>query len=164
MIEDMRRENTRRVNTYLNVHEMFPEAANIAKILGWLQYYWVDIVGRDVAAFSRPYKLGFEELCVYFSKPFAKTKLIRMKGTILRTMCKRFGYEKGEKFDLTLTEQLPVRITPVKPPMKRLQPKIEVNEERVRHYMEGAPETLPEDINHAISHLQAFLEKVNRRG
>ena len=153
----------RRVNTYLNVHKMFPEAAKIVKILGWLQYYWPEIVGRDVAAYSKPYKLGFEELCVSvdMGKPAAKNKLAKMKGNILRIMCKRFGYEKGEKFDLILTDQVPVRVIPAA--KKRLPQKIDVSEEKVQEYMEGAPETLPEDINQAISHLRAFLEELDRR-
>jgi hypothetical protein len=35
---------------------------------------------------------------------------------------------------------------------------IPIDEERVRQHMEGAPETLPEDINLAIARLWTFLE------
>ena len=150
-----------RLNTYLNVHEMFPRAAKIVEILGWLKYYWPDIVGRGVAAYSRPYKLGFEELCVYVSKPSAKNQLMKMKGNILRVMCNRFGYEKGEKFELSLTDQVPVQIIPFDKSSRRVPHKIEVSEEEVSKYMEGAPETLPEDINYALSHFRAFLESMN---
>lgn len=155
-------EDFRRVNTYLNIHKMFPRAAKIVEILGWLQQYWPEIVGTNVAAFSRPYKLGFEELCVSVDgdKPFAKKRLISMKGNILKIMCERFGYEKGEKFVLTLTEQVPVRVMPAA--KKKLPVQIQVSEEKVQEYMKGAPETLPEDINHAISHLRVFLEELRR--
>ena len=156
-------EEFNRMNTYLNIHEMFPRAAKIVEILGWLEQYWPDIVGRGIAAYSKPYKLGFEELCVYVRTPSARNQLMRMKGNILRTMCARFGYEKGEKFELTLTDQIPVRVTPVSAPASRLPRKIEVSEEKVKLYMQGAPETLPEDINHAISHLWAFLDELNRK-
>ena len=46
----------------------------------------------------------------------------------------------------------------VKKPVKRVIPKIEVSEEKVRQYMQGAPDTLPEDINYALAHLRAYLE------
>ena len=83
-----------------------------------------------------------------------------MKGNILNIMCERFGYEKGEKFVLTLTDQVPVRVMPAA--KKKLPVQIQVSEEKVQEYMKGAPETLPEDINRAISHLRVFLEELRR--
>ena len=156
-------EEFHRVNTYLNIHKMFPRAAKIVEILGWLQYYWPEIVGPEAAAYSKPYKLGFEELCVYVDKDktLAKNRLVSMKGNILKTMCERFGYERGEKFTLTLTDKLPVRV--MSAAKKKVPAQIEVSEEKVQEYMQGAPETLPEDINRAISHLRAFLEELKRR-
>ena len=41
--------------------------------------------------------------------------------------------------------------------------KIETNEERVAQYMSGAPESLPEDINRAVSHLRDYLEDRRRK-
>ena len=32
------------------------------------------------------------------------------------------------------------------------------SEEKVRQYMSGAPDTLPEDINYALSHLKMYLD------
>lgn len=155
-------EDFHRVNTYLNIHKMFPRAAKVVEILGWLQQCWPEIVGTEAAAYSKPYKLGFEELCVYVDrdKTLAKNRLMSMKGNILKTMCERFGYEKGEKFVLTLTDKVPVRVMPAE--KKKVPVQIEVSEEKVQEYMQGAPETLPEDINHAISHLRVFLEELKR--
>ena len=42
--------------------------------------------------------------------------------------------------------------------IKRVKADVEVDEEKVNEYMKNAPETLPEDINFAISHLKVFLD------
>lgn len=147
----------------IDVYAMFPEAAKRVRILEELKKNWAVFVGQDVARFSQPYKLGVSELCVCVTNPAARSKLINSKGTIARKMAKKFGYEADEKFVLTLTENIPAPKITARPQEKKDFTKIEVSEAKIKEYMEGAPETLPEDINYAISHLRAFLEELNRK-
>ncbi len=156
-------EEIRRANTYLNIYEMFPEAAKRVRILEELKNNWAVFVGRDVARFSQPYKLGVSELCVCVTKPSARIKLMNSKGTIARMMAKKFGYDAGEKFVLTLTDRIPAPKKAAEPQKRKLPAKIEVSEEKVSQYMQGAPETLPEDTNYAISHWWAFLQELRRK-
>ena len=140
----------------LNVYKMFPAAARRVQILEELKCSWPGIV-RQAARDSEPYCLGVNELCVAVKNPNAGKMLNSMKGTILRRMSERWGYKPEGEFTLNITYTLPKPKPPAKKPVKR--PPVEVGEEKVRQYMQGAPDTLPEDINYAISHLRAFLEQ-----
>lgn len=140
----------------IDICKMFPEAARRVQILKELKRSWKDIAKR-AARDSEPYCLGVNELCVAVKNPNAEKILNNMKGSILRAMTKRWGYESDGEFILTITPNLPKPKPPAKKPVK--MPPIEVDEEKVRQYMQGAPDTLPEDINYALSHLRAFLEQ-----
>ena len=142
----------------IDVDAMFPEAAKRVRILEELKRSWHMVV-RNLARSSEPYCLGVNELYVCTENPKAAGQLKSMKGTILRVMSKRWGYEPMGEFVLRITgEREKAKKLEVKKTVRRVPPKIEVSEEKVREYMKGAPETLPEDINSALSHLRAFLE------
>ncbi len=147
----------------IDVCAMFPEAARRVRILEELKRSWPMIV-RTCARDSEPYCLGVSELYVCTENPRATGQLMKMKGTILRALSKHWGYKPMEEFTLRITgRQEKAKKLSVPKTVKRVPPKIEVSEEKVRHYMEGAPETLPEDINYAISHFMAFLESMRGR-
>ena len=143
----------------LNMRRMFPEAARRADVLEGLKRSWPKIVGIKLARCSQPYKLGINELCIQVANHHSESLLRNSKGNIMRAMSNDFGYKAGESFQLIFTSSIP----PAKklPTPKKAKPPINViiTEETVRQYMQGAPDTLPEDINYAISHLRAFLEK-----
>ena len=140
----------------LDVYKMFPAAARRVQILEELKRSWADIV-RQAARDSEPYCLGVNELCIFVKNDKAENFLNSMKGTILRRMNERWGYKPDGEFSLTITHTRPKPKPPAKKPVKR--PPVEVDEEKVRQYMQGAPDTLPEDINYALSHLRVFLEQ-----
>ena len=143
----------------LNMRRMFPEAARRADVLEGLKRSWPGIVGIKLARHSQPYKLGINELCIQVANHHAESMLRNFKGNIVREMVKRFGYKAGESFQLILTSNIP----PAKklPSPKKTKPIVDViiTDETVRQYMQGAPDTLPEDINYSISHLQAYIAK-----
>lgn len=139
-----------------DVERMFPEAARRVRILEQLKRSWAYVVEAKFARYSCPYNLGVNELWVAASNDKVKAALLQLKGTIARRIAKRFGYVFEKPFTLTVDERIPA---PKKPPVKRRPaPEVVVDEEKVRQYMQGAPETLPENINYAISHLRAFME------
>ena len=139
-----------------DVERMFPEAARRARVLEQIQRSWPAVVGARIARHSYPYNLGVNELCVMVKNPAAKSMLSNSAGTVARRIAKHFGYVFAEPFKLTIDERIPA---PKKPPVKsRPMPEVVVDEEKVRQYMQGAPETLPENINHALSHLRVFME------
>ena len=140
----------------LNVYKMFPAAARRVQILRELRSSWSRIV-RQAAIGSEPYCLGVNELCVYVTNSQSERMIRNLKGTILRKMTERWGYKPDGEFSLTITHTRPKPKPPAKKPVKR--PPVEVDEEKVRQYMQGAPDTLPEDINYALSHLRVFLEQ-----
>ena len=150
-------------DSMIDVYAMFPEAAKRVRILEELKRSW-HLVVRNYARISEPYCLGVNELYICTENPTAAGQLMKMKGTILRALSRHWGYEPIGEFSLRITgERDKAKKLAVKKPVKKVIPKIEVSEEKVRHYMEGAPETLPEDINYAISHLRAFLDSMNGR-
>lgn len=154
-------EELRSAGSVIDVYAMFPEAAKRVRILEELKRSWPMIV-RHLARDSEPYCLGVNELYVCAYNPKVGNLLQNMKGNILRAMTKRWGYEPMGEFTLKITDERNRKIA-VSKPAKRPPRKIEVSEERVREYMKDAPETLPEDINYAISHLMVFLEELNRK-
>ena len=150
-------------DSMIDVYAMFPEAAKRVRILEELKRSW-HLVVRNYARDSEPYCLGVNELYICTENPTAAGQLMRMKGTILRTLSRHWGYEPMGEFSLRITgERDKAKKLAVKKPVKKVIPKIEVSEEKVKQYMQGAPETLPEDINYAISHLRAFLDSMNGR-
>ena len=161
--EQEEQKEPRNTASMIDVCAMFPEAARRVKILEELNRSW-PLVVRNLARSSEPYCLGVNELYVCTENPTAAGQLMKMKGTILRALSRHWGYEPMEEFVLKITgEREKAKKLAIKKPAQRVPPKIEVSEEKVREYMKGAPETLPEDINYAISHWWAFLEELRRR-
>lgn len=161
--EQEHEQESRSVRGMIDVYAMFPEAAKRVRILEELKRSWPVIV-RNFARASEPYCLGVNELYICTKNPKVTGQLMRMKGSILRVMTNRWGYEPMGEFTLKITdEREKAKKLAVNRPVKRAAQKIEVSEDRVSKYMECAPETLPEDINYALSHLRAFLEEINRR-
>ena len=150
-------------DSMIDVYAMFPEAAQRVRILQELTRSWHMVV-RNLARVSEPYCLGVSELYICTENPTAAGQLMKMKGSILRALSRHWGYEPIGEFSLRITgERDKAKKLAVKKPVKKVIPKIEVSEEKVKQYMQGAPETLPEDINYAISHLRAFLDSMNGR-
>ena len=79
------------------------------------------------------------------------------KGSIARRIAKQFSYNFGDDFVMTLTDKVPQPDR--QDNRKTVHAEIVVDEEKIRQYMQDAPETLPEDINYAISRLQVILEQ-----
>lgn len=96
-----------------DLERMFPAAAKRVDVLEGLKRYWAQIVGINYARYSRPYKLGVDELCIQVTKDQVESQLKKSKGSIMRAMANRFGYDAGENFRLTLTRNIP--------PVRKLQ-------------------------------------------
>ena len=140
----------------IDVSKLFPEAARRVEILAKLRENWPSVV-RNLARWSTPDVLGVNELTVKVDirGRQAKDRLKSMKGNVVRALSK-LGYEAGEDFSLKIVDDEGSPKTFVD--KKSVRKKREPDEEKVKRYMEGAPETLPEDINRALSHLMAYLE------
>ena len=152
-----------RADSVIDVYRMFPNAAKRVKILEELKRSW-HLVVRNFARSSEPYCLGVNELYICTENPTAAGQLMKMKGNILRALSRHWGYEPVGEFTLKITdERAKAKKLAVNKTLHAVPPKIEVSEEKVKQYMQRAPETLPEDINYAISHLQAFLEELKRK-
>ena len=134
--------------------KMFPEAVKRVEILERLKRSWPSVVGMAIARYSCPCVLGVEGLTVEAVNDQTRNSLANMKGNILRGLS-RLGYEAGKNFTVRINpRESREKLTVKKPARVRV---IE-NEESVRQYMRGAPDTLPEDINYALSHLKMYLE------
>ncbi|MBQ3654516.1 MAG: DUF721 domain-containing protein [Synergistaceae bacterium] len=96
-----------RVGALIDVYAMFPKAAERVAILERLKLSWASVVGPALARWSEPYNLGVDELCVAVRNKRAAAQLGSMKGTILRKMEARFGYEHEKDFTLTITDRVP---------------------------------------------------------
>ena len=145
-----------------DVEKMFPEAARRVKILEELKRTWPNFVENNaVARNSRPYNIGVNELWVCVTSPYARNSLMKSKGTIARRIAKRLGYDFGKDFVLTITDNISKPRIQDKP--KIVHKEIVIDEEKIRQYMQNAPDTLPEDINYAISRLQVITEQLNPR-
>ena len=140
----------------IDVSKVFPEAARRVEILAKLRERW-PVVVRNLSRWSWPDVLGVNELTirVNIQGKQAKDKLNKMKGNVVRALS-NLGYKTGEDFSLKIVDYdaLPKKTVDKKPVRKRREP----DEEKVKRYMEGAPDSLPEDINHALSHLMAYLD------
>ncbi|MBQ7217663.1 MAG: DUF721 domain-containing protein [Synergistaceae bacterium] len=152
-----------RAESFIDIYAMFPQAAIRAGILEELKRSW-PLVVRNLAKSSEPYCLGVNELYICTNNPKAAGQLMKMKGNILRSLSRYWGYEPVGEFTLRITgEKEKAKKLAVKKTVQRVPPKIYVSEERVQEFMQGAPKTLPEDINYSISHLRAFLEELERK-
>ena len=140
----------------IDVSKVFPEAARRVEILAKLREIW-PVVVRNLSRWSWPDVLGVNELTIRVNAQGqqAKDKLYKMKGNVVRALS-NLGYKTGEDFSLKIVDYdaLPKKTVDKKPVRKRREP----DEEKVKRYMEGAPDSLPEDINHALSHLMAYLD------
>ena len=138
----------------IDMRRMFPEAVRRVEVLERLRRSWPSIVGTVNARYSWPCVLGANGLTVEAVNEQAKSRVLKMKGNILRAFT-LWGYDTGKNFTLSINAQKPQKKLTVKSPATT---KFSVSEEKVRQYMSGAPDTLPEDINYALSHLKAYLE------
>lgn len=135
--------------------KMFPEAVKRVEILERLKRSWPSVVGMAIARYSCPCVLGVEGLTVEAVNDQTRNSLANMKGNILRCLS-RLGYEAGKNFTVRINERESKKRLSEKKPVKKV--KVIENEEKVRQYMRGAPDTLPDDINFALSHLMMYLE------
>lgn len=142
----------------IDLRRMFPEASRRVEILGELVRIWPSVVGMRVARWSRPAILGVKELTVEVRDSQAGGMLSKMTGNIERALG-RLGYE-AEGFAVKIVGNVRRERRTVKN-VKR-EREIVADEGRIARYMEGEPETLPEDINRALAHLRAYLDGRNR--
>ena len=142
--------------------KMFPEAARRVEILEEMKRTWPKIVGLQAAKYSQPYNLGVNELWICVTNPLARNTLIKSKGSIARRLARQFSYDFGDDFVMTLTDKIPVPNKPAQEKQAHKEEKIVVDEEKIRQYMKDAPPTLPEEINYAISRIQAIFEERER--
>ena len=138
----------------IDPRKMFPEAVKRVEILERLKRSWPSVVGMAVARYSCPCVLGVEGLTVEAVNDQTRNRLANMKGNILRCLS-RLGYEAGENFTVRINPRESREKLTVKKPVRV---RVIENEESVRQYMRGAPDTLPEDINYALSHLMMYLD------
>ena len=138
----------------LDVRKLFPQAVRRAEILERLKRSWPSVVGMPVARYSCPCVLGVDVLTVEAVNDQARNRLANMRGNILRGLS-RLGYEAGENFTVRINERESEKKLEAKKPVRV---KVIESEEKLRQYMNGAPDTLPDDINFAVSHLKMHLE------
>jgi len=136
---------------------LFPEAARRVKILEALKSSWSALFPPMIARHSHPYNLGINEIFIAVDNKNTEIVIKNSRGNILRAL-KRFDYEPQGFFELKITHGDPFMT--IKPTQnKEILPEVKITDEELKAKMEGAPESLPKDINHAISHLKIFLEK-----
>ena len=140
--------------------KLFPEAAKRVEILEDLQKNWVQVVQIARARHSWPYNLGINEISVEVDSERMAGMIKGIKGNILRALEARYGYESKGEFILKVTQGTPYTKTNIRPKIIKRTKNINVDEEHVKELMNDAPKDLPENINHAISHLQALMEKL----
>ena len=142
---------------FVNPEYLFPEAARRVKILEALRNSWAAMFPPMIARHSLPYNLGVNEIFISVDNKNTADILKNSRGNILRAL-KRFEYEPAGNFELKITFGKPVKVIKDKP-RKEFLPEVKITDEELKARMEGAPETLPEEINQAVSHLKIFLEK-----
>ena len=126
------------------------------EILRELRKNWASIVNVTLARHSYPCILGVNTISVAVEDQKAANTITKMKGNIRRALISKFNYNVDENFTMKIIMGHPKKEKKLK--AKRPKVDIEVDEELVKFYMQEAPATLPEDINYAISHLQAFFD------
>ncbi len=141
----------------IDAEKMFPEAARRVKILEELKNSWPSVVGLRIARYSKPAILGVNELVVSALNSYAADSLSKMKGNILRALSVKWNYQPSGEFSLKI--EFP-KIQKYKASAKNIaNHNIKVSDDKVNEYMSNAPETLPYDINYALSHLKAFFDQ-----
>jgi len=140
-----------------NAEYLFPEAARRVKILEELKNLWTRVVPLSAARHSFPYNLGVNEISISVDNKTVEDMLKKSRGNILRAL-KRLQYEPKGNFELKITYGEPLKILKDRK-RKEIFPEIKITDEELEAKMAGAPETLPQEINKAISHLKIFLEK-----
>ncbi len=138
----------------IDMRKLFPEAVKRVEILERLKRSWPSVVGVINARYTRPCVLGVDCLTVEAANDFAKSNLANMKGNIQRGLL-RLGYDAGENFTVKINARESKKKLTVKKPASV---KVIESEEKLRQYMSNAPDTLPEDINYALSHLMMYLD------
>ena len=144
----------------LNLELLYPEAARRVQILEELRRSWPGVVGVERARHSMPYNLGVSAISVAVDDVRAVDMLKSVKGNILRALRLRFQYQPRGEFELNITVGVPARRGEVQSSHATNAADIQISEDELTERMSGAPETLPEDINRAITHLKIFLEKL----
>ena len=143
-----------------NFEKLFPQAARRVEILEALKSSWSSVAGDVLARHSMPYNLGVNEISIAVDSKNAEEMLRNMKGNILRALRLRFNFVFDGEFNLKITAKIPPKKIPENKKSNKIHASdIKISEEEVKNLMAGAPETLPKDINYAISHLKIFLEK-----
>ena len=144
----------------IDAARMFPEAANRKRILEDLKRKWAGIAGR-AARDTVPYSLSANELCVVSRNKRASDILMRLQGNIIRALTQRLGCKPAEGFRVRVINSAPKEKKFAEPSSRKMKTSrdIAVKDEEVRQCMNGAPETLPEDINYALSHLRLYMER-----
>lgn len=138
----------------IDMRKLFPEAVKRVEILERLKRSWPSVVGVINARYTRPCVLGVDCLTVEAANDFAKSNLANMKGNIQRGLL-RLGYDAGENFTVKINARESQKKLTVKKPAGV---KVIESNEKLRQYMSNAPDTLPEDINYALSHLMMYLD------
>lgn len=137
----------------IDLRKLFPEAAKRVEILERLKRSWPAVVCAMNARYSEPVALGVDYLTVSATNDNAIKNIANMKGTILRGL-KRLGYDAGENF----TVRINARESHENLTEKSKRVKVNESEEKLRQYMSNSPDTLPEDINFALSHLMMYID------
>ena len=140
----------------IDARRWFPEAARRVEILERLRRSWGMVVRMPaIARNSWPIVLGVNELTVEVRDDMARERLSKMKGNIEGAL-RYLGYKADGDFSVKIVD---VKRQEHKIITKKRSRKVVIDEEKVRQYMVDAPDMLPEDINHAVSHLMAYLER-----
>ena len=140
-----------------NAEVLFPEAARRVKILEALKNSWSSIFPQMIALHSWPYNLGINEIFILVDNKNTSEMLKKSRGNILRAL-KRLDYEPQKNFKLNITYKKKFEVIKVSKHKKNFS-EIKITDEELKNKMQGAPASLPVEINEAISHLKIFLEK-----
>ncbi len=135
----------------------FPEAAKRVRVLEELKRSWASIVGIPNSRYSSPVVLGVNKIVVAAANKQVSNMLAKMKGNIMRALSSRLALNPDSKFEVNIYEYARwQRKTKYK--LRSKIKNVKVDDEKVKEYMNNAPETLPEDINYSLSHLMAFID------
>lgn len=142
---------------FIEAEHLFPEAARRVKILEALKNSWATLFKNGVGRHSYPYNLGINEIFIFVDNRNAENMIRKSRGNVLQAL-KRLDYELPKNFELKFIYKIPAKIRESEAKRESF-PEVKITEEELRIKMQGAPESLPEEINQAVSHLKIFLEK-----
>ncbi|MBQ7577286.1 MAG: DUF721 domain-containing protein [Synergistaceae bacterium] len=147
--------NDEKIN--LDVTKLFPEVARRMQILDELKKLWPSIVGI-AAKYSSPYDLIHNDLYVEVKNQQTAQMIQNMRGNITRAFITRYKYDKDSKINVIIkrpnVEKAKIKPAPVK------KQAVKIDDSLVNEYMSECPESLPQDVKFAISHLRAYLEAI----